>query len=256
MLLLNIALALSLVPGLCFSRDIPENIDRLYRRITNLAQCTANEQVGYYTSPDSNEDTFGYCADFYQSYGIMYIQGMQRHLADMDVTCKGLHGGPADDGRCNSPSPPGSTSFSQKVASYKKSIPDLSPYIHPYVVFGNSGTTRPFEPRQYGIEPLSVMAVVCNGKLIYGLWGDERHDSGARALVGEASLALATACYGDAMSAGHGHPGTDVLYIGFNGTEAVPGRDGAKWDAKSYGEFEASIEGLGDKLIERITPPE
>lgn len=29
-----------------------------------------------------------------------------------------------------------------------------------------------FEPTRYSIEPLSVVAVICNGKLTYGVWAD------------------------------------------------------------------------------------
>ncbi|KAI1502182.1 fungal chitosanase of glycosyl hydrolase group 75-domain-containing protein [Biscogniauxia marginata] len=197
---------------------------------------------------------FAYCGDHRLDYRIIYIQGMQKHLADMDIICKGVHGGPADDGRCYSPDTPLPTSFRDTVQSYNHSVADLSPYVHPYVVFGNSGSTRYFDPQEFGIEPLSVMAVVCGDKLIYGIWGDQRDDSGDQAFIGEASLSLAMACYGDSMNIYNGHSDTDVLYIGFNGSDALPGPDGAKWGATSFEEFETSIEGIGDKLIERISP--
>lgn len=77
-------------------------------------------------------------------------------------------------------------------------------------------------------------------------------DDGDAAFVGEASLSLATACYGTDMNGNHGYNGNDVLYIGFPGQDAVPGADGAAWTAQSYDEFEESIVGFGDRLIERI----
>ena len=74
-------------------------------------------------------------------------------------------------------------------------------------------------------------------------------------MVGEASLALATACYGrTAVNGNSGHDPNDVLYIAFKGDSAVPGKDAA-WHARSYDEFEKSISTLGDKLIERISSP-
>ena len=53
------------------------------------------------------------------------------------------------------------------------------------------------------------------------------------------------------MNGNNGHAGSDVLYLAFTGEEAVPGR-AADWKAGSYDEFEASIEGLGDRLVQRL----
>jgi hypothetical protein len=71
-------------------------------------------------------------------------------------------------------------------------------------------------------------------------------------MVGEASLALATACFGTSMTGDNGHDELDVLYLAFPGSDAVPGASGANWGAASWQAFEASIEGLGNKLIRRI----
>lgn len=129
-----------------------------------------------------------------------------------------------------------------------------------------------FDPKKYGIEPLSVMAVVCDNKMVriqhkiqhiqhptnknplrkqfYGVWGDTQ--SSDPPLVGAASLSLATACYGRGVDSDGGHSANDVLYIAFPGHEAVPGRDGAAWKAKTWTNFHGSIAALGDKLIQRI----
>lgn len=71
-------------------------------------------------------------------------------------------------------------------------------------------------------------------------------------MVGEASISLATACYGKSINGNSGHDDNDVLFIAFPGHDAVPGKNGAKWNARSYNEFANSISGLGDKLIQRI----
>lgn len=71
-------------------------------------------------------------------------------------------------------------------------------------------------------------------------------------MVGAASLSLATACYGRGVDSDGGHSANDVLYIAFPGHEAVPGRDGAAWKAKTWTNFHESIAALGDKLIQRI----
>lgn len=84
---------------------------------------------------------------------------------------------------------------------------------------------------------------------MYGVWGDTNGDDGSKPVLGEASIALATACFGKGMTGGNGHDATDVLYLAFVGDDAVPGADGAAWDAASYDEFEASIAALGDRLV-------
>lgn len=205
----------------------------------------------------------------------------------MDIDCDGNQDGPGNDGRCD---PTGdrqsTTAFEDTIVGYHAGISELNPYVHPYVVFGNDNeNNRPgfvsFKPENYGIKPLSVMAVVCGEQLvrpphphhlspnrhlppphtfpsftnpsprgqIYGIWGDTNGADGSASLVGETSLALATACYGTSVNADNGHDATDVLYVAFKGDKAVPGAKGAKWNAKSYAEFEASIAGLGDSLV-------
>lgn len=71
-------------------------------------------------------------------------------------------------------------------------------------------------------------------------------------MVGEASLSLATACFGTGMTGNTGHDADDVLYIAFSGDDAVPGKNGAKWNANSQTEFQNSIKAIGDRLIARI----
>lgn len=71
-------------------------------------------------------------------------------------------------------------------------------------------------------------------------------------MVGQASISVATACFGKDINGNDGHDSNDILYIAFPGDESVPGATGAAWNAASYDEFEASITGLGDKLIQRI----
>lgn len=114
---------------------------------------------------------FTYCGDRLSSKGIIYQQGRRGALSDMDVDCDGVQGSPADDGRCGSSGDTQSvTSFADTVRGYGKAgVRDLDANVHPYVVFGNVGS-RPgyanFNPRSYGVEPLSVVAVVCGDKLV------------------------------------------------------------------------------------------
>ncbi|PFH55734.1 hypothetical protein XA68_17704 [Ophiocordyceps unilateralis] len=176
----------------------------------------------------------------------------------MDIDCDGdQKPTTANDNRCEaSTDTQARTRFREKVRRY--GIPDLNPHVHTYVVFGNEGS-KPrwpvFDPQQQGIKPLSVMAVVCNNKLIYGVWGDTNGDDGSQAMVGEASISLATACFGDSMTGGNGHNGNDILYLAFPGRDAVPGAHGADWNASTFQQFERSLAPVGDRLLRRIAIP-
>ncbi|SPO01594.1 related to chitosanase precursor [Cephalotrichum gorgonifer] len=237
------------------ARDVPDNVRELYDKIRKQGQCKDELATGFW-STDDGSNTFSYCGDRLQEYNIVYIQGTGGNLTNMDIDCDGAQGGPSDDGRCGSSTDTQSiTSFQSTVKSYDRNISDLNANIHPYVVFGNEGTKRgwkTFDPESVGIEPLSIMAVVCGDKLIYGVWGDTNGDDGDHPLVGEASISLATACYGSEVSGNVGYDNNDVLFIAFPGRDAVPGAQGANWSATSYDDFEKSIEGQGDKLIARI----
>ncbi|KAF4584141.1 putative chitosanase precursor [Ophiocordyceps camponoti-floridani] len=172
----------------------------------------------------------------------------------MDIDCDGDSTAPFNDTRCKSSLDTQSqTSFREELAPY--GITDLNANIHTYVVFGNTGS-KPgwptFDPAAHGIKPLSVMAVVCGQRLVYGIWGDTNGDDGKKAMVGEASISLATACYGDSVDGDQGHDENDVLYLAFPGEAAVPGPDGAAWNASDPLEFERSLEPIGDMLVSGI----
>lgn len=79
----------------------------------------------------------------------------------MDVDCDGAD---RSAGRCAADTS-GQDQTSFKTTAKKYNIPDLNASIHSYVVFGNEGAKPSFDPRKAGMEPLSVMAVVCNNQL-------------------------------------------------------------------------------------------
>ena len=86
-------------------------------------------------------------------------------FANMDIDCDGKQSG-HNDGRCgNSADTQSETRWVDEVRKF--GISDLDANIHPYVVFGNEGNYSPtFDPRKFGVKPLSVMAVVCNDQLV------------------------------------------------------------------------------------------
>lgn len=80
----------------------------------------------------------------------------------MDVDCDGIdrRAGPCADDTTGQDE----TSFRKTARKYN--IPDLNSSVHSYVVFGNQDAKPTFDPRKAGMEPLSVMAVVCNDQLV------------------------------------------------------------------------------------------
>lgn len=84
----------------------------------------------------------------------------------------------------------------------------------------------------------------------YGVWGDKN----GGVYTGEASISLASACFpDDEISGDQGYSGHDVLYLGFKGKEAVPGKKGADWGARSFDDFEGSLARIGDGLVARVS---
>lgn len=86
----------------------------------------------------------------------------------MDIDCDGALG--TGDGSCDSSTDTqGNTTFRDTVQSYNKGIDDLNAYVHSFVVLGNQGSKDgyvEFDPQSVGIEPLSIVAVVCADKLV------------------------------------------------------------------------------------------
>ena len=227
-------------------REIPANLKAFYNS-TRSSPCPEGDtlQGGFFDQTDGPK-TFSYCERGMAGRGF-FLSG-DNGFVNMDIDCDGQN--VEGDGRCGgSDDTQYQTAFKSEVQEF--GIPDLNTYVHPYVVLGNQGDYDPtFEPRDYDVQPLSLVAVVCGDKLIYGIWGDTNGDDGPP-LIGEASLSLATECFGQSMNADNGYSGEDVLYIAFSGEEAVPG-DSAAWAAESYEEFEESITALGDKLVSQL----
>jgi chitosanase len=264
------------------AKEIPAGLRDLCNKIRSSGPCTGDDLLkgGFFDQNDGSLPLWSYCQR-HTSNSAIYLKGAGDLLANMDVDCDGIqsvnttgirvgrgagirnrnrnraangNGTGIADTRCTGfPNTQPQTSFRSTLQS-TYGIPDLNPTIHPYIVLGNTGSQpwyRTFDPRTADISPLSIVAVVCNNALFYGIWGDVSGDDGLP-LVGEASLALATACFGDGVNGGNGWDGADVLYFAFKGDGAVPGPEGAKWDTRDYAEFEGSIQELGDGLVEGL----
>ncbi|KAJ6085115.1 hypothetical protein N7499_004744 [Penicillium canescens] len=220
--------------GLASAYNIPDNLKQIYNSHKS-GNCN-NKLADGFTDGISGASTFAYCGDI---HGAIYLHssGNGGQYDNMDVDCDGLNDKGGDCG--SDPTGQGETAFKDQLSQF--GIEDLDANLHPYVVFGNTD----FDPQQYGMEPLSVMAVVCNNQVLYGIWGDT---NGADS-TGEASISLAQMCYpNDGINGNNGHTEDDVLYIGFTGQGAVPGSS-ANWKAGDRDAFEDSIKDLGDKLV-------
>ncbi|KAI9679097.1 MAG: hypothetical protein M1829_001767 [Trizodia sp. TS-e1964] len=122
-------------------------------------------------------------------------------------------------------------------------LKDLDATIHSYVVFGNDA----FKIRPHNIKPLSLVAILCGGKLAYAVLGDISGDT-----VGEGSLALVRLCFpGDGISGSNGHEVNDVLVMAFQGSESMVGQR-INWDATTAEEFQASLHPIGNKMLENF----
>ena len=188
----NILFLSSILAGLGFvsARDVPSNLKTLYDQLSAQGACKDKLADGFFSTDDGpggkslpslsphplpNSLTpapdFAYCGDHKSDFNIVYIKGSGTDFANTDIDCDGLQNGPPkNDTRCGSSEDTQAiTSFQSTVESYNKGITDLNSKIHPFVVFGNSGSKpgwKTFEPTTAGIEPLSVMAVVCGDKLV------------------------------------------------------------------------------------------
>ncbi|ORY14365.1 fungal chitosanase of glycosyl hydrolase group 75-domain-containing protein [Clohesyomyces aquaticus] len=231
--------------SLAGAREIPANVQSFFDSHLNGA-CPNPLSIAY-NSGQGKSDTV-YCKD--DTSGAIYLKDTSNGYADMDIDCDGLNAG---EGDCfNDPTGQSMTAFQSDAQKF--GIDDLDAHIHTYVVLGNDNSAsegnggEKFDPKSAGIEPLSVVAVVCGGKMFYGVWGDIN----GGVSTGESSLALGQLCFpNDGLTGNNGHSEHDILYIAFPGEEAVPGAS-ANWKAKDSATFEQSLATLGDSLVAKL----
>ncbi|KAJ5484675.1 Fungal chitosanase [Penicillium expansum] len=213
--------------GLALAYEVPANLQEIYKS-HKAAKCENLLAKGFKAEQGAPSDT-DYCGDI---DGAIFLHSTSKGgaYADMDVDCDGAHN---SEGSCSDDrSGQGVTAFQDETFTHMWSLE-------------MRGQKPSFMPDKHGMEPLSVMAIVCGGKLHYGIWGD----TNGGVTTGEASISLAKLCYpNDKITGNNGHSAKDVLYIGFTGKGAVPGSK-ADWKAKNSKAFENSIKSLGDKLV-------
>ncbi|KAK0471272.1 fungal chitosanase of glycosyl hydrolase group 75-domain-containing protein [Armillaria novae-zelandiae] len=142
--------------------------------------------------------------------------------ADMDVDCDGV------DFQCSgNPDGQSETSFGALDAA---SVPW---YVIP----------QTFWDAHQDIRPNALGAVICDGKMFYGIFGDTNGDSPE--VIGEASLVLAQACFpNENLGGDNGHTPLDVLYIIF-GSQVPSGVGKEKIDI-------GALKTLGDEQVQLL----
>ncbi|KAH0565431.1 hypothetical protein GP486_001184 [Trichoglossum hirsutum] len=213
------------------ARDVPANVKAFYNK--HMSSC--GKVLG-------TQGNFVYCGDV---PGLIYLKGTGNQYDNLDVDCDGVD---PTAGECanGAGSAQTVTRFVDEVRKFSNgSVKELDAKKIPYVVFGNDQKKNPFDPMQYGMKPLSVMAVVCGDNLVYGIWGDTTGGP----MTGEASISLAELCFPNSHISGNsGHEENDVLFIGFTDPKADAGRS-YDWKAQTAEAFEECLVPIGDQLI-------
>ncbi|KAF5859842.1 hypothetical protein ETB97_002394 [Aspergillus alliaceus] len=146
-------------------------------------------------------------------------------VADMDVDCDGINHG------CKG-NPDGQE---------KTNWGALSAYEVPFIVIPDEYLMA----NKATIKGNSIAAVICNGKMYYGILGDSNGDEPQ--VTGEASWILARTCFPEEnLDGNRGHTAADVTYILFTGESAVLPKSALN---KNYITNFDTLRSMGDKLV-------
>ncbi|KAK8044820.1 hypothetical protein PG993_004844 [Apiospora rasikravindrae] len=264
-LLHSTLIAVALV-SLCVTREIPLRVKEFQDLLREGRQCNKTLASGLRTSLDGPE-TWYYCGDYVNTTGsFVYAassaaSSSENQSSQLTIDCDGTRSGPEDTGLCGRlyHEPAKSTAFQHLLKASGIPVKDFNTYFHPYVALGDFRAGQSsrsdfmeFDPQDEVVEPLSLVAVVCNGKMFYGLWADTNNDTVPQPLVGQLSVAMAKMCYGEqAVETQQRLDTGDLMFLAFTGTQATPGYYGADWRAETPEEFEQGLALLGNKLIKR-----
>ncbi|CAG8061968.1 unnamed protein product [Penicillium olsonii] len=120
----------------------------------------------------------------------------------------------------------------------------LSAYEVPFIVIPDQFATA--YPSEFPGNNLA--AVICNGKMFYGIYGDSNGDTPE--VIGEASWLMARTCFpNDDLNGNAGHGAADVTYIVFTGAESV--LPGSALN-KNYITNFSTLRSMGDRLVNAL----
>ncbi|KAK7056744.1 hypothetical protein VNI00_002461 [Paramarasmius palmivorus] len=197
--------------------DASINVAGLYNAVNNARGTRLASYPWNYGTPAD--------VHIYADWLYMTNSSIFHFIADMDVDCDGV------DYQCPGNSDGDSaTSFGHLDAS-------KVPY---YVLPG-----RFYEQYYPKILPNALGAIICSGKIFYGIFGDT---NGANPqMIGEASYLLARTCFPqDDLNGNRGHDARDVAYIIF-GNQVPSGVQDQTIDLKA-------LKALGDQNLKMLTP--
>ncbi|KIN03526.1 glycoside hydrolase family 75 protein [Oidiodendron maius Zn] len=121
-------------------------------------------------------------------------------VADMDVDCDGI------DYKCKG----------NEDGQDQTNWGALSAYEVPWVVVPDKFASK----YSSALPGNNVAAVICDGKIFYGVFADTDGDTPEE--IGEASWLMARTCFpSEDLNGGNGHTPADVTYIVFTGNDAV-----------------------------------
>ncbi|RAL15906.1 glycoside hydrolase family 75 protein [Aspergillus homomorphus CBS 101889] len=146
-------------------------------------------------------------------------------VADMDVDCDGI------DYKCKG------NGDGQPQTNWGA----LAAYEVPFIVIPDKFLTANTDL----LPGNNVVAVICNGKMYYGILGDSNGDDPE--VTGEASWLMARTCFPDeGLNGDNGHAAVDVTYIVFTGKDAVLPSSAL---GKNYLTNFTTLRSMGDKLM-------
>ncbi|GAA5865629.1 hypothetical protein JCM8547_007668 [Rhodosporidiobolus lusitaniae] len=216
--------------------DVPSSLLTFYEQIgtSGSLDCSVvdggvglDTRDGGYETNGSGEDGTRYCGD--KEEGPSYVWWE----SNMDVDCDGAPDGTS--GICE-----GDGSYQSETAFTDDSGASIDAMSVQYVVIDQDDS---FDPTNFGIQPLSVVAVICGegGKMTFGVWAD----TNALGSMGESSVTLARTCFGSSINGNSGHDEPDVLYIAFPGSASDTAPSGS-------GSDEDALFQMGQKLVSSV----
>ncbi len=168
------------------------------RLLALLANCNELTTGRYKTDDDSSSPA---------NIPVCGLNGAIFWQADMDVDCDGKQ-----SQQCSLQTDP---DFQNQTAIVDSHGDPLDAAALPYVVVPSASTSR-FDYHSVGLRIGDVIAVIYQGKIEYGVFGD----TGPNNIIGEASYAMASSL-GIDPDPSTGGTDSGVSYIAFTGTAAI-----------------------------------
>ncbi|KAL2827883.1 fungal chitosanase of glycosyl hydrolase group 75-domain-containing protein [Aspergillus pseudoustus] len=223
-------------PASYFQATSTMPVAALQTAATSLSKVSNNAVYNYKLSAESKQMSTIYTdwAGFSGGSAVVWT-------ADMDVDCDGINY------KCDG------NKDGQALTDWGA----LSAYAVPFIVIPQEYVA----PNQGAIPGNNVAAIICNGKMFYGILGDTNGNDPQ--VTGEASWLLARTCFPDEdLRGSSGHTDADVTYILFTGSHAVLASSAMN---KHYITDFGALRSLGDRLVNALlfnlglpgtTPPE